>query len=98
MQLITENGLLGISWQICGMICIGIAILYFFLWPKKLNPNGISYFILRYFHSLVWVLLAIYCFIANSKPESLSTATLLPKVALILYVVFIVTFLSKKNK
>lgn len=45
--------------------------------------------ILRWFHALVWVLLALSCFLrANQFPRELATADVTASVALLLYVVF----------
>ncbi|MDX9753680.1 MAG: hypothetical protein RBU29_06940 [bacterium] len=47
------------------IICLGVAVLYAVVWPKPrpgVPPRGRGFtLILRWFHSLVWVLLAGAC-------------------------------------
>lgn len=90
---------LGVPWYIAGSISIVVSIVYFFIWPKEL-VNGIpgwQVFILRWFHSLVWILLAIsfflrYTNVANKKllVDGFSYG------ALILYAIFMLTFAYHK--
>jgi hypothetical protein len=94
-----DNTLFGIPLVLLGFICIGIAVTYNFIWPRP-NPGDPPrppgrHFVLRWGHSLVWVLLALACFIAG--PETALVAGALGIAALILYVVFIVTiFLDRQ--
>lgn len=55
---------LGFPYVGWGTICLVIAALYFFVWPKAPGRNRppLAHFIFRYFHSLVWLLLAAACF------------------------------------
>jgi hypothetical protein len=42
--------------------CAALAVLYFIVWPRRRAAglkSGLRYFALRWFHSLVWVLLGI---------------------------------------
>jgi Ca2+/Na+ antiporter len=63
-----DANLLGIPLLFWGMLCLAVAIAYYFVWPSP-GPaaadktNVARQIVLRYFHSLVWVLLAIGCFL-----------------------------------
>lgn len=52
---------------IWGFVSLGLAVLYFFVWPKQKADNPVPrpagrQFVLRWFHSLVWVFLAVAFF------------------------------------
>lgn len=85
--------LLGIDLFIWGSVCLAFAALYFFAWPR---PRGgaprpaWAAFVLRWFHSLVWVSLAVTCFIWN--PVGARPAQAFAILAAVLYGVFVVTF------
>lgn len=88
------NDFLGIPFPIVGLICLVIAVFYYFIWPK---PRGSAprppwaQIVLRYAHSLVWVLLACACFLWAGNRQS-GVASVLGFLALVMYVVFLVTF------
>lgn len=50
------------------VIAVGIAIAYYFFWPGRRDPNRVSqrplwsHIVLRWFHSLTWILIAMACF------------------------------------
>ncbi len=88
---------------IWGFVSIGLAVLYFFVWPKQ-KPDAPSprpagrQFILRWFHSLVWVCLAVACFMWAGWLPGSSIAGILALAALGLYLIFMVTFLRDRKK
>lgn len=89
----------GVPWSIAGIICIAISVIYFFIWPKELVSNlpQFQFIILRWFHSLVWILLAISFFLRYIKFEYKNIIVDgLGYAALLVYVIFIVTFLLNK--
>lgn len=61
-----EVGFFGFSWGVWGIFCWIIALIYTAIWPKNRVSNhevsAIRYFILRWFHALMWLLLGISCF------------------------------------
>lgn len=61
-----SNVLFGLPLYLWGLICMAIAGLYAVLWPKP-RPGQVrpawAHLVLRWFHSLVWLLLAVACFL-----------------------------------
>ncbi|HEY6182175.1 MAG TPA: hypothetical protein VIW67_08015 [Terriglobales bacterium] len=70
------------------LICLVVAMVYIFLWPGRNNRELFRQFplwrrvVLRWFHSLTWVLIAISCLLWSKL-----TAIL----AAVVYVIFLVT-------
>ena len=65
------NTLFGIPLVFWGMGCLAIAVAYYRIWPqpgpkRSLPRTQWQHIVLRYFHSLVWVLLAAGCFLAGA--------------------------------
>ena len=93
------NDFLGIPLPIVGLICLVIAVFYYFIWPK---PRGNAprpqwaQIVLRYAHSLVWVLLACACFLWAGDRQS-GAASVLSFLALPTYIVFMVTFVRYRR-
>ncbi len=94
------NGtLFGIPSIIPGLICAGLAVVWLFLWPKdkdsaqaRQRPNyrprpASAQFVLRWFHALVWLLLAVACFAWGGGLDSL--ASIAAVVAGVTYLIFI---------
>jgi len=87
-----------------GLICLGLAVLWYFVWPKDKTPEPFKQLptyrprpaaarsILRWFHTIVWMLLATASFYANAGLSILATTTLL--LAGVLYLVFVVTLIK----
>jgi hypothetical protein len=89
----------GVSYFVWLIICIAIAVLYLFVVPKAAQDphNGIrERWILKYMHSLVWMLLAFSCILANYK---LSVgARMMSLSALVSYILFMFTMIKVKMK
>jgi hypothetical protein len=70
------------------LICLVIAVVYAFLWPGRKNPEYLQLLplwrrvVVRWFHSLTWVLVAVACLIW-SKLTAIA--------ACLVYLVFLVT-------
>ena len=92
------NTFLGISLILWSALCLGVAVVYAFVWPKPRAPRPAwSAFVLRWFHSLVWALLATACLLwAASIPSMLAQGLAL--LALVFYSVFMVTFLRDRQR
>jgi Flp pilus assembly protein TadB len=87
-----------------GLICLGLAVLWYFVWPKDKTPKPLKqlphyrprpawmHSVLRWFHSLVWMLLAAACLFADAGQSTLASACLL--LAGVFYVVFVVTLIK----
>ena len=93
------NSFAGIPFLIWAIPCLGVATLYYFVWPKPKTGQSRSrwqHLILRWFHLLVWVLLAAACLLWASD----STARLAPSIArlsLLVYLVFLLTLAGERR-
>jgi hypothetical protein len=69
------------------VVCLLIALVYAFMWPGRKEPERVrrralwARIVLRWFHSLTWVLIAIACLFWNRVAAGS---------ALVVYLVFIV--------
>ena len=64
---------------------------------RRVAPNSLPHFILRWFHALVWLFLAAAAFIAGFDIlGGANTARLVALLALITYLVFMVTIMTTK--
>ena len=91
--MMLTNSLWGIPFLVWASLCLGVATLYYFLWPKPKAGQTRTWWqhlVLRWFHSLVWVLLAAACLLWMND----STSTLAPnlaRLALPTYLIFLIT-------
>lgn len=75
----------------CGLL----ALLYFLAWPKRKvegMPRGVRYFVVRWFHGLVWVLLGVSLSLHALRDESSvarAAAKGLAVLALVVYAAFV---------
>lgn len=87
-----DNTFWGIPLIVWAILCLGVATLYYFLWPKPKAgrpPRPMwMHLVLRWFHSLVWVLLALACFLAMG--EQVSMAGVVARLAILAYLIFII--------
>jgi hypothetical protein len=77
-----------LAWGIGGLVIAG---LWVFIWPKKENvrKNSLPYFILRWFHTLVWLFLSAAGFLSGLDIlGGKNTAHWIVLLALITYLVF----------
>jgi hypothetical protein len=87
----------GLPYYFWLVICIAIATVYLFVVPKAARDPHVGIterLVLKYAHSLVWVLLATACVIANFKFTS--SAKMVSLISLGVYIVFIVTLFKTK--
>lgn len=84
---------LGVPLVIWGVVCLGVATLYYFVWPEPevdRPPRPVwMRLVLRWFHSLVWLLLAVACFLQAAGAAAIGRT--IGGAGLLLYVVFMVT-------
>ena len=96
-----SNAFLGVPLPIWGVLCLGVAALYFFVWPKPKTDGRAQrrsprvHFVLRWFHSVVWLLLAVACFLWASGGSALADALAL--LALLVYLAFMLTLLAERR-
>ena len=69
----TATSLFGIPWYVWGLACLAVAAVYLVAWPRPPRKSSAParppwrQFVLRWFHSLVWLLLALACFVQASQ-------------------------------
>jgi len=92
---------LGFPLQTWGILCLAVAVAYIIKWPRpkpdRPGPprSSLVHIILRWFHSAVWLLLALACFLWASGPSTLANGLAL--LALIVYLVFLFTLLTDRR-
>jgi hypothetical protein len=91
----TATTLLGLPWYVWGLACLAIATLYLIVWPRPSRKSSAParppwrHFVLRWFHSLVWALLALACFVQAGQIAGARTmGGALAVLAGLLYLVF----------
>lgn len=93
------NTVWSIPYLLLGIVCLGVATVYTFVWPKpkagKIRPAW-RQVVLRWFHSLVWVLLAAACFFWTASLDS-TLAPFLARLALLTYIIFLVTITIERR-
>ena len=94
------NTLLGIPLVFWGIGCLAVAVAYYRIWPqgspKRSQPRTRwQHIVLRYFHSLVWVLLAAGCFLAGA---GYNIGLWLAALALPVYILFLVMVVQDRNR
>jgi hypothetical protein len=87
--------LLGIPWFVWGIACLVIAAIYLVIWPrsrgKAVQPRPLwRRVVLRWFHALVWVLLAASCFVLELQvPGTVAAGSALALLAGLMYLIFL---------
>jgi hypothetical protein len=92
----TATTLFGLPWYVWGLLCLAVAAVYVVVWPRPPRQGGAAarprgrQFILRWFHSLVWLLLALSCFVHASQIAGTATVgRALAALAGLMYIVFL---------
>jgi hypothetical protein len=92
---------LGVSWLVWGLLCFAVAVIFIVIWPRGKRPgkaSALQSLILRWFHALVWVLLAVSFFLRGGMIlGGPSTANVLALLALVVYLIFIGTVLRSSR-
>lgn len=93
---------LGFPLQTWGTVCLAVAVFYLFKWPRP-KPDragaprsALAHIVLRWFHSAVWLLLALACYLWAPGPSRVATA--LAVAALAVYAVFLFTLLADRAR
>ena len=84
--------LFGVPLVIWGALCLVLTAVWIVVWPhdKASAVDGLRFLILRWFHALVWLLLAIAAFIAAFNVlGGASTSRIVAFLALMTYLVFV---------
>jgi len=91
--------LIGIPLVVWGALCLLLAAIWMIVWPhgKANADDGLRFVILRWFHALVWLLLALAAFLAAfNLLGGAATARIVAFLALITYLVFMVTLTTNR--
>ena len=92
--------LLGIPLVFWGIGCLAVAVAYYRIWPQP-SPKRTQrrtqwqHIVLRYFHALVWVLLAAGCFLAGA---GYNIGLWVAALALPVYIYFLVMVVQDRNR
>jgi hypothetical protein len=94
-----NTNFLGVPWFVWGLLSLVIAVIFTVIWPGGRSPSTLlQYIILRWFHALVWVLLAVSFFLRGGMVLGGSgTANLLALLALLVYIIFMGTVLTSSR-
>jgi hypothetical protein len=89
----------GVPNLVWGGVCLVLAIVWVIVWPSDKVAAGavLRFFILRWFHALTWLLLALAAFIAAFKLfGGDGTARLVAFLSLPVYLIFLITFVTSR--
>lgn len=89
------SNFLDISWFLWGVFSLFIALIFFFFVPDVSSTmSGWRLFMLRYGHSLVWILLAVSFFFREY--EKIVAANLIGIAAGICYLIFLIVVIENR--
>lgn len=96
------NGFLNIPWLVWGGLALVVALVFVFFVPgaEKINAtSGFQHIIVRWFHSLCWLLLAINFFLRAIGSDSVNgIANLVAAAGGITYALYMVNFMQVINR
>ena len=90
------KNILGIPFSTWGYVCLVFSIIYLFVYPKPSKKYSVRLprFVLRWFHPMVWILLAVSSFIRRVDfLEQYQVPLFLAVIGLVIYIVFIIYFI-----
>jgi hypothetical protein len=98
-----STGFLSIGWPVWGVAALVMAGIFTLVWPADRVGGGMvgmRFVILRWFHSLTWVLLAGSFFIRGlNRSELIGPANWIALLGLVVYIIFMTTIVtSSKNE
>ena len=103
-----DGTLFGIPYFTLGLVCLGLAVVWYFVWPKDRTPEPFRKLpeykprptwmqsVLRWFHALAWVLLAAMFLFLDAGQATLASASGL--MAGIMYVTFVVALVKDSQR
>lgn len=93
MDRLLAERLWGIPWSVLALVALGVMVVYLVL-DTSHGATGVSWLILRWFHSLCWLLLSLAAVaMAKITPMSVGWATPLAVAGGITYAIFMLTSL-----
>jgi hypothetical protein len=94
-----DGKLLGVPLVVWGVLCFALTVVWIIVWPsdKAATTVGLRFVILRWFHALVWLFLAIAAFLAAFNVlGGTATARTVAFLSLLTYIIFMGTFLTTR--
>lgn len=91
---------LGVPVSLYGIPCLLLSFFFFFVWPHNKAPqHGWRHFVLRWGHSIVWLLLGLAAFIAGTGGGgAMAIAQVMAIGALLVYAGFVGTLVTTKSE
>lgn len=92
--------LLGTPLAMWSIACFLLAMVWIFIWPYKVAPKrGMARLILRWGHTLVWILMGMAALVGGSQGfGGLETAHFLVLASVATYALFVITLLRYSRK
>lgn len=89
---------LGLPLALWGLLCLLLALVWLRVWPAdRVSPgDGARFIVLRWFHALTWLLLALAVFSAALRVADGALARPLAFAALLVYLVFLAVFVTSR--
>jgi len=86
----------GIPLVVWGVLGLGISVVWLFVWPsdKVDGASALEFLVLRWFHAIVWLLLAAAAFMAAAGPTRARGSQTLGWMALATYAIFLIVMRS----
>jgi hypothetical protein len=93
-----EIKFVGVPMFIWGALCLLVAIVFAFIWPsnKATSATGVQFALIRWGHSLVWLLLATSCFVRGLHASASGPANIIALLAGLIYVAFLASVVTAK--
>jgi hypothetical protein len=91
-------GLLDLPWALWAGFALTVAVLFAFVAPGSSGTTGLRFVVLRWFHPLTWLLLALSALIRGFLVGASGPADLVAQLALVTYVVFLLTFVGARRR
>lgn len=92
------KGFLNLPWFAWAGLALVVAVIYSFVWPQKALAvdTGFGFFILRWGHALVWLLLTIQFVLRGISPSLNGAANLVALAGGIIYALFLLNVMMVK--
>ena len=86
------RGFLNLPWFVWAGLALVIAVSYAFVWPQKaaIAATGFRFFMLRWGHTLTWILLSINFLLRGLSPSLNGVANIVALIGGLMYVLFMV--------
>jgi hypothetical protein len=82
------------------IFCLALAVVWVIFWPRDRVgvAGGFRYIVLRWFHALTWLLLAVAALIAGLDSEgNAPLAKVISLLSLVVYLIFMGTFVTSAS-